>query len=149
VKIPEIIQPLLGEVAWYSVILDPRIAKESDRHYDLVYSVIKQFGRTLPPNPRILEIASYAHTTGYRLAQKQQARVTLFEISRHSLRLGRQLAGGRPEDENPRLVAGDFHALPFADAAFDLVYICSALHHTLKFQTVLNSFDQRRYLNCY
>jgi ubiquinone/menaquinone biosynthesis C-methylase UbiE len=136
-KIPEAFRPLLGEVAWYSVILDPRIEKESERHYDLVHSVLKQFGQALPPNPRILEIASYAHTTGYRLAKNLGARVTLFEISRNSLRLGRSLAGAAPAGDNPRLVAGDFHALPFADGEFDLVYICSALHHTLRFQTVL------------
>jgi SAM-dependent methyltransferase len=136
-QIADQFRPLLGEVAWYSVILDPRIASESDRHYDLVRGLLQRFSCVPPQRLRILEVASYAHTTGYRLARELGAQVTLFEISRHSLRLGRSLAGGAAEDDNPRLVAGDFHALPFEASSFDLVYICSALHHSLNYPTVL------------
>lgn len=136
-EIAEQYLPLIGEVAWHSIIVDPRIAEESDRHYDLVRAVLTQFSRVPPQELHILEVASYAHTTGYRLAGDLGARVTLFEISRHSLRLGRTLAGARAEDDNPRLVAGDFHALPFEDDSFHLVYISSALHHTWNYAAVL------------
>ncbi len=130
--------PIIGEVAWHSIIVDPRIADESQRHYDLMQDVLRRF----PPAPaaplHVLEIACYAHTTGYRLAHDQHAQVTLFEISRNSLSLGRDL--GDPQRQsvgNPRLVVGDFHALPFDDASFNVVYMSSALHHTHNYTQVL------------
>jgi len=127
--------PLIGETAWHSIIIDPRIADESERHYELVRGVLRGYNRVPEKDLHILEVASYAHTTGYRLARELGAQVTLFEISRHSLRLGREL--GKPQGDNPRLVAGDFHALPFADGSFHFVFICSALHHTWRYAIVL------------
>lgn len=91
-QIEEQYLPLIGEVAWHSINIDPRIAEESSRHYDLVREVLRTYSRFQARDLHILEIASYAHTTGYRLASELGAHVTLFEISRHSLSLGRNLA---------------------------------------------------------
>jgi ubiquinone/menaquinone biosynthesis C-methylase UbiE len=132
----ERLMPLIGEVAWHSVNADPAIAAESERHLQLVRQTLGRHGfagRRL----HLLEVASYAHTTGYRLAEELDARVTLFEISRHSLALGWRLADPEGRRDNPRRVAGDFHALPFEDASFDFVFICSAVHHTWRYEVVL------------
>ena len=42
----------------------------------------------------------------------------------------------------PQLVAGDFHALPFEDNSFDVVYISSAIHHTWKYETVISELQR-------
>lgn len=118
--------------------MDPRIAAESERHYQEVAQIIRQHGAGASGSLHILEVACYAHTTGYALAQRLGARVTLFELSRHSLRLGQKLGetpGAAPD--NPRRVTGDFHSLPFDDASFNVAFICSALHHTWNYPQVL------------
>jgi SAM-dependent methyltransferase len=129
--------PLLGEVAWHSLTLDPRLAEVSQEHFDVVARVIADAGLQ-PRDARILEVAAYAHTTGYML-QRLGPIVDLFDISPSTLRLGRRLARerGLPVD-GTTCVAGDFHDLPYADEAFDFVYICSALHHTWQWQRVLD-----------
>jgi ubiquinone/menaquinone biosynthesis C-methylase UbiE len=130
--------PLIGESAWHSLIVDPRIAAESERHFQEVSQVIVQYGLMANRPLHVLEVACYAHTTGYTLAQRLGARVTLFELSGHSLRLGKKLGQtSKDAQANPRLVMGDFHRLPFADNSFNLVYICSALHHTWDYPQVL------------
>jgi ubiquinone/menaquinone biosynthesis C-methylase UbiE len=130
--------PLIGESAWHSLIVDPRIAAESERHFQEVTQIISQYGAGAQGPLHILEIACYAHTTGYTLAQRLGAKVTLFELSQHSLRLGKKLGESSGTGEaNPRLVMGDFHRLPFADNSFNVVYICSALHHTWNYPQVM------------
>ncbi|XOB62011.1 class I SAM-dependent methyltransferase [Campylobacterota bacterium DY0563] len=34
------------------------------------------------------------------------------------------------DSKNVNIMAGNLHNLPFDDQYFDLVFICSALHHT-------------------
>ncbi len=127
--------PLIGEFAWHAVTVDPRIAEVSKHHYDLVRSkLVAHFERPLA-GLRVMEVACYAHTTGYELARRDECDVTLFELSSATLRLGRDLAGAH--DPLPRLVIGDFHDLPFEDETFDCVYLSSALHHTWRFQDVM------------
>lgn len=133
--------PLLGEFCWHSFTTDPSISTISRQHFELVANL----ARRLPDHRndlRILEVACYAHTTGYTLKEQFDAEVTLFELSASTLKLGRQLAGYDSDTTNPRLVAGDFHDLPFEDNAFDLVYICSALHHTWDWETVTNELQR-------
>jgi SAM-dependent methyltransferase len=129
---------LLGEFAWHSLTLDPRLAEVSNEHFEVVERVIADAGLQLR-DARILEVAAYAHTTGYMLNQRLGAMVDLFDISPCTLRLGRRLARerGLPID-GTTCVAGDFHDLPYADETFDFVYICSALHHTWHWQRVLH-----------
>ncbi len=126
--------PLVGEFAWHSLTVDPRIADISRDHYALVRPLLSRLFPAGPRGLKVLEVACYAHTTGYDLARNDGCDVTLFELSAATLRLGRTLAGDAMP--RPRLVIGDFHALPFADGEFDFVYISSALHHTWDYARV-------------
>jgi hypothetical protein len=130
--------PVLGEFAWHSLTLDPRLAEVSREHFDVVSRVIADAGLQTR-GARVLEVAAYAHTTGYMLNQRLGAMVDLFDISPSTLRLGRRLARERalPVD-GTTCVAGDFHDLPYADNTFGFVYICSALHHTWQWRRVLD-----------
>jgi len=130
-------RPLIGEFAWHNITVDPTIESVSEQHFKLVCDILIKHGlRDALEGQRILEVASYAHTTGYRLAELG-AKVTLFDISAKTLGLGRKTAGKTAENGDVRLVAGDFHDLPFEEGAFDFVYICSALHHTLRWKKLL------------
>lgn len=134
----ERLAPMLGEFAWHSVTRDPRIPDVSDEHLREISAVLERHGDPGAPGPiHVLEVGSYAHLTGHALAAERDARVTLFDISARALALGRQMAGGAPEDENPRLVMGDFHDLPFEDESFDLVFTSSTIHHTTRWREVV------------
>jgi SAM-dependent methyltransferase len=137
-SIDEQLAPLLGEFVWHSVTLDPTLKEVSEAHYTEVAELLARYRAYLPVKPEVLEVASYAHTTGYMLEQRLNVRATLLDISASNLRLGRRLAEeqGLPT-EGTRLVAGDFHRLPFEDGQFDFVFICSALHHTMRWQQLL------------
>ena len=127
--------PLLGEYAWHSLTVDPQLQFVSKDHYQRVRQIIsEQFADRPASSLKILEVACYAHTTGYDLARELGCDVTLFELSAATLRLGRSLAA--PAARPPRLVIGDFHQLPFVDGEFDFVFICSALHHTYDYARV-------------
>jgi ubiquinone/menaquinone biosynthesis C-methylase UbiE len=130
--------PLIGEFAWHNITIDPTIESVSEQHFKLVCDVLKKHGLWNElEGLRILEVASYAHTTGYRLA-KFGAKVTLFDISAKTLELGHKIADETVQNGDVRRVAGDFHNLPFEDETFDFVFICSALHHTLRWKEVLD-----------
>ncbi|RZB38073.1 MAG: hypothetical protein SRB2_00419 [Desulfobacteraceae bacterium Eth-SRB2] len=131
-------RPLIGEFAWHNITIDPSIESVSEQHFKLVCDVLKKHDLwNAIEDLRILEVASYAHTTGYRLA-KLGPKVTLFDISAKTLELGHKIADGTGKNGDVRRVAGDFHDLPFEDATFDFVFICSALHHTLRWKKVLD-----------
>ncbi|HTS21964.1 MAG TPA: class I SAM-dependent methyltransferase [Casimicrobiaceae bacterium] len=134
---PELV-PILGEFAWHSLTLDSRLVEVSEEHYALVARLLARTGRRTPLDSRVLEVAAYAHITGYLLYQRLGARTDLLDISPSTLRLGRRLARERGlPTEGTTCVAGDFHHLPYADGEFDLVCICSALHHTWLWPQVL------------
>lgn len=131
--------PLLGEFVWHSLTEDPTLDAVSERHRQAVEGVLARHGRHLPSSLQILEVAAYAHTTGYSLARRPGTHATLLDVSASTLKLGRKTAlrEGLPPD-GTRLVAADFHQLPFEDAQFHLVYLCSALHHTVRWAQVLS-----------
>ena len=134
---------LVGECAWHSLTIDPSLEQISAAHYDYVVSALEGRGRGSRTNGmKVLEVASYAHTTGYRLQQELGCEVTLFDISAKALQLGKRMAGAAGLAACPQLVAGDFHALPFEANSFDIVYICSAVHHTWKYETVLSELQR-------
>lgn len=128
---------ILGEVLWHSATLDESILEVSKDHADKILNYKKKF---LPDMVKInfLEVAAYAHVTGYILAKKYGWNCTLSDISVETLSLGKKQAEKlgiiKPA---VRRVAVDFHDLPFHDKEFDIVYISSALHHTLRWQKVL------------
>lgn len=133
-------QPLLGEFAWHSLTADSSIVSESQRHYDQVVAAINKWADG--PVYSILEVGAYSHITGYMLQQHFKAKVTLFDLSVSTLKLGRQIAADQHILEDVDLYAGDFHSLPFEDDCFDVVYIYSALHHTNQFKRVARELQR-------
>ena len=141
--ITEKYQSLIGECAWHSLTVDPTLKTVSDGHYEHIVNSLRDYGRLQGCSAnKILEVASYAHTTGYRLQQELDCNVTLFDISAKALQLGRRMAETDGIAARPQLVAGDFHALPFEASSFDLVYISSAIHHTWKYETVISELQR-------
>ncbi len=130
-------RPLMGEFAWHSLTVDPTIESLSNAHYDSVIQASRLVAAGSSAPLRILEVGCYAHTTGYMLHKNLGAEVTLYDLSARALKLGQKLAGIEPGMRGPRLIAGDFHNLPFNDCSFDLVFITSALHHTWRWKRVL------------
>jgi len=131
--------PIFGEFAWHSLTADPRLLDVSEDHYGLVAGLLNDAGAQNAAKARVLEIAAYAHITGYMLHERLGARVDLLDISPSTLRLGRRLARDRGfATDGTTCVAGDFHELPYEDDQFDVVYICSALHHTWRWQRVVS-----------
>lgn len=130
--------PLLGETVWHTVTHDPSIAEVSERHYAEIVRLLRRQGRGFPRDMQILEAGAYAHTTGYALAHRRGARVTLLDVAASTLKLGRQMAAqqGLPP-AGARLVAADLHDLPFEDGQFHLVYVCSTLHHASDWEKAL------------
>lgn len=138
-RVDEQFGPLLGEFVWHSVTNDPTLHEVSALHHHAVASVISRYGKNLLAPLHILEVAAYAHTSGYTLSQQLDAKATLLDISANTLRLGRKSAHQEGLNfDDVRLVAADFHHLPFEDGQFHVVYICSALHHTRNWQKVLS-----------
>ncbi len=129
---------ILGEVLWHSITLDPGIIETSTHHFNELRRILKQFRPDGGPL-RVLEVASYAHISGYMLAHQFAANVVLSDISVDTLALGQQVAQEQGID-SPAVsrVASDFHDLPWKTGHFDLVYIASAVHHTWRWQQVLN-----------
>ncbi len=128
---------ILGEILWHSATSDASIVQVSRDHMGKVLTHARRY---LPHSikPRFLEVAAYAHITGYLLTQEHGWRATLSDISVETLALGAHHAEKLGLDTGRvRRVAADFHDLPFPDGAFDIVYISSALHHTLRWETVL------------
>ena len=65
--------PILGEFAWHSLTADSRLGEVSEDHYKVVASLLADTSlgaRDL----RALEVAAYAHTTGYMLHGRLGAR---------------------------------------------------------------------------
>ena len=75
-------QALVGECAWHSLTVDPNLGQVSDAHYHYVLSALDDHGRRSRAHEmKVLEVASYAHTTGYRLQQELNCDVILLVIS--------------------------------------------------------------------
>ncbi len=133
---PDLLAPILGEYAWHSVTRDPTIQPMSEAHARELRTIID---RHLPARSlSILEVGAYAHYTGDLLARDGHD-VVLLDIAASTLRLGaREAAAAGLDATLARRVAADFHALPFEDGAFDLVFIASALHHTWRWEVVFD-----------
>lgn len=138
------IENILGEVLWHALTDDPTIEEVSRQHFkDIEEQVLKysessdsseQFGRGC----RFLEVAAYAHVTGYLLAHEKGWQVTLTDISVDTLDVGAKHAKEMGLDASiVHRAAVDFHDLPFETGEFDVVYISAALHHTNRWEKVL------------
>jgi len=135
------IQNILGEILWHSITRDTTLQAVSKQHMVEVIRVLKKYNNrrlSFERKIRVLEVAAYAHTTGYQLAKLIDADVTLTDISIDTLALGKTIAAEENIDDTSVIrIAADFHDLPFETGSYDLVYIASALHHTWSWQQVL------------
>lgn len=137
-SLPEGVLNILGEVLWHSATSDASIVQVSEEHMYKLLDFANEY-LSSRSSPRFLEVAAYAHITGYLLAKQFGWVSTLTDISVETLALGQSHAKKLGLDTSSvRRVAADFHDLPFNDREFDIVYISSALHHTLRWQTVLS-----------
>ena len=67
---------ILGESVWHSLTNDPTIVDVSRRHFDQIATILRShWGAT--QGTRLLEVASYAHTSGYSLVRDLGMEVTL------------------------------------------------------------------------
>lgn len=59
-------QPLVGECTWHALTVDPNLGQVSEAHYRYFLSALDDHGRLSGAHEmKVLEVASYAHTTGY------------------------------------------------------------------------------------
>jgi SAM-dependent methyltransferase len=138
-SLPRDLAPIFGEFAWHSLTADSRLLQISEDHYRLVAELLNGAGGRAARRARVLEVAAYAHITGYMLHERLGARTDLLDISPSTLRLGRRIAREQGlATDGTTCVAGDFHELPYEDDQFDVVYICSALHHTWHWERVVS-----------
>ena len=69
-QVSELSSPLvaiMGEELWHSLTIDPTIEEISKQHLKTIKSLIKKHYRKphTKRSLRLLEVAAYAHTTGY------------------------------------------------------------------------------------
>jgi SAM-dependent methyltransferase len=131
--------PQLGEHVWHAFASDPTIADISARHAEAVMAALAKWpvrpsGRPL----RFLEVGAYRHHAGCILAKSLGAEVALTDISAAALEDGRAFAAGAGLPPAAALVAADFHDLPFTDGYFDVAFVASSLHHTVRPEAALD-----------
>jgi SAM-dependent methyltransferase len=129
--------PQLGEFAWHAFTADDSIGKVSEEHSIRVAEMIDRYLGPDSNGLRILEAGAYRHFTGYLLEEKSHVEATLTDIARDALMDGLSAARRAGLSSKPRLVAADFHDLPFADCYFDAVFIASSVHHSVRPELVL------------
>jgi len=128
----------LGEIAWYGLVYDPGIDEVVRKQFEEVCGVFHKYFKGDKHKARILEVGAYRHYTTHLLANKFNCQVVATDISDKSLDAGLSLARSKGVNKQARLVACDFHDLPFSSNYFDFVYIYSAIHHTWRTPVVLN-----------
>ena len=128
----------LGEIVWYDQTLDPRIDAVVTQQSAEILNTIRDHLNPEDPGFRILEVGAYCHYSMHKLADQLKCEAVATDITPISLRAGRALARDKGYSASATLVSCDFHDLPFADGAFDFVYIASAVHHTWRTRQVLD-----------
>lgn len=130
--------PQLGEIAWHAFAADETVATVSTEHAERLAAVLKSHASIEIDQARILEVGAYRHFTGYIIERDFPVEVTLTDISSNALLDGLSSARKNGLNSRPRLVASDFHDLPFSDGYFDVVFVASSIHHSLRPEVVLN-----------
>jgi ubiquinone/menaquinone biosynthesis C-methylase UbiE len=121
----------IGEILHHETSVDPKLLETSDWYYSLLKGVINRHSSVLHKGqPRYLELASYRHILGYKLAEEFGFQATQFDICKRDLLQARTLALANGFRDNVNLVVGDYHSLPFADGSFDVVFVSAAIHHS-------------------
>ena len=120
----------LGEIGWHVPQAAPAESTEQSIAFaDQMCSLAKEAGLS---RPRILELGAYINHSAHIAASRLGGTAVTHDISAASVRLGQQRAKDAGIEVENWAVAGDFHSLPFADGAFDLVFIASSVHHTYR-----------------
>lgn len=120
----------LGEIGWHIPQAAPAEGDEQSKAFaDRMCALAK---KARLKEPRILELGAYHHHSAQLAASRLGGTAVTHDISAASVLLGQQRALNAGIHVENLAVAGDFHALPFADGAFDLVFIASAIHHTYR-----------------
>jgi ubiquinone/menaquinone biosynthesis C-methylase UbiE len=123
--------PHIGEILHHETSVDEKVLETTDWYYGHLKGVVERNGSEFSTgNSRYLELACYRHIIGYKLAKDYGFRSTHFDICERDLLEGRSIALAKGFEDNVELVVGDYHSLPFADGAFDLVFISAAIHHS-------------------
>lgn len=131
--------PQLGEITWHTFTGDPRVKFMSQMDFSTIDEKIQSYKlQQIKTKVKILELCSNNHFSGYNIKKKYGFDVTLFDISSNALDEGRKIARDLGISEDPNLVSGDYHSLPFADEEFDFVYMFESIHHTQTPQIVMN-----------
>ena len=134
----DICAPQWGEYVWHAFTADPAIATESLAHRDRIEAAIAQHEPAFDwRSARILEIGSYRHFTGHVLAATRGCTYIASDLSAAALRDGREQAKQHGSAAPARLVAADFHDLPFSDVCFDAVFVAASVHHSRRPEVVL------------
>ncbi len=130
--------PQLGEHVWHSFTADRTIDDVSEAHRAKIEA---QVARHLPAlvwkQARFLEVGAYRHYTGALLADAHGIEAVATDIAAPSLRDAAANARNRKVAGSALMVVADFHDFPFADHAFDVVFVASSVHHTRAPERVL------------
>ncbi len=122
----------LGEIAWHTFTIDKSVDQVSQNHFKQLKPYLKKYRPK-----RFLELACYFHYTANLINGHFATDTYLCDISPHSLVGGKKASTNAGIAANSKLIASDFHDIPFEDESFDFVYISSAVHHTRTPEVVL------------
>lgn len=114
-----------GYVHGYSGREARRLGDQADVLADLLHD-----GTSYPPGSRVLEVGcGVGAQTVHLVSRSPGAHLTAVDVSRASLEQARaRVAAARP-GARVEWVRADLRALPFADAAFDHLFVCFVLEH--------------------
>ena len=120
----------LGEIGWHV----PQSAPIESTEQSIVFAnrICSLAQSANITHPRILELGAYIHHSAHIAASRLDGIAVTHDISAASVRLGQHRARDTGINVTNWAVAGDFHALPFEDSAFDIVFIASSIHHTYR-----------------
>lgn len=120
----------LGEIGWHIPQAAPaESSKQSNMFADRICELATKSGLK---HPRILEFGAYIFHSAQIAADRLGGTAVTHDISAAAVAIGQQRAKEAGLNVENWAVAGDFHSMPFADGAFDLVFIASAIHHTYR-----------------
>ena len=109
-----------GYVHGYTELEAQRLGDQADTLAELLHA-----GTRYPAGARVLEVGcGVGAQTVHLLAHSPDALITAVDLSADSLEQARQRVGDAVD-----LRQADLHALPFADASFDHLFVCFVLEH--------------------